>query len=52
MNWGKVTHLEYQWGFSLVALWSSHLDPADGVMWIFLLAPLEILISQPLPEDD
>lgn len=23
----------YQWGFSLVAAWSSHLDPADSVMW-------------------
>ena len=23
---------EYAWGFALVALWSSHLDPADGVM--------------------
>ncbi len=23
---------EYQWGNSLVAVWSSHLDPADGVM--------------------
>ncbi len=23
----------YKWGFSLVATWSSHLDPADGVMW-------------------
>ncbi len=23
----------YQWGFSLVSVWSSHLDPADGVMW-------------------
>jgi hypothetical protein len=23
---------EYQWGFSLVAIWASHLDPADGVM--------------------
>lgn len=22
----------YQWGFALVAIWSSHLDPADGVM--------------------
>lgn len=21
------------WGFTLVALWSSHLDPADSVMW-------------------
>ena len=24
---------EYQWGFALVAVWSSHLDPADGVLW-------------------
>lgn len=24
---------EYQWGFALVALWASHLDPADSVMW-------------------
>lgn len=23
---------EYAWGFALVALWSSHLDPADSVM--------------------
>ena len=24
---------EYQWGFEMVALWSAHLDPSDGVMW-------------------
>jgi hypothetical protein len=23
----------YKWNFSLVSMWSSHLDPADGVMW-------------------
>ena len=23
---------DYKWGFSLVATWSSHLDPSDGVM--------------------
>ncbi len=23
----------YKWGFGLVAVWSSHLDPSDGVMW-------------------
>jgi hypothetical protein len=23
---------DYKWGFALVAAWSSHLDPADGVM--------------------
>ncbi len=24
---------EYIWGFSMVATWASHLDPADSVMW-------------------
>ena len=24
---------DYHWGFELVAIWASHLDPADGVMW-------------------
>ena len=24
---------EYKWGFSLVSIWASHLDPSDGVMW-------------------
>lgn len=23
----------YRWGFTLVAVWSSHLDPTDGVTW-------------------
>lgn len=23
----------YQWNFALVSVWSSHLDPSDGVMW-------------------
>ncbi|RME94605.1 MAG: hypothetical protein D6772_14365, partial [Bacteroidetes bacterium] len=30
---GSGTSAEYQWGHSLVAIWSAHLDPADGVMW-------------------
>ena len=29
----RMASAEYQWGFALVALWSSHLDPADGVQW-------------------
>lgn len=29
---GGTTDL-YKWTFTLVALWSSHLDQADGVMW-------------------
>ena len=24
---------QYKWNFELVALWSSHLDPSDGVLW-------------------
>jgi hypothetical protein len=24
---------EYKWGFAMVAVWSSHLDQTDGVMW-------------------
>lgn len=24
---------EYKWNFNLVPIWSSHLDPNDGVMW-------------------
>jgi hypothetical protein len=24
---------EYKWGFALDAVWSSHLDPTDGVLW-------------------
>lgn len=29
---GTATAPEYKWGFEMVAAWSSHLDPADGVM--------------------
>jgi len=30
---GISSLLEYQWGFALVSVWSSQLDPNDGVMW-------------------
>ncbi|MCA6074816.1 DUF6851 domain-containing protein [Fulvivirga sedimenti] len=30
---GEGTSEQYQWGFSLVAIWSAHLTPNDGVMW-------------------
>ena len=30
---GESTEPFYKWGFELVAHWSAHLDPADGVMW-------------------
>lgn len=29
---GGVDATDYSWGHSLVALWSAHLDPSDGVM--------------------
>lgn len=31
-NMGGLQTTEYQWGFSLVSIWSSHLDHTDGVM--------------------
>ena len=30
---GGVGDDYYKWGFAMDAVWSSHLDPADGVMW-------------------
>ena len=30
---GGGTSDQYRWGFSLVSVWASHLDPSDGVMW-------------------
>ncbi|MFK8103872.1 MAG: FG-GAP-like repeat-containing protein, partial [Saprospiraceae bacterium] len=30
---GSGSSSDYQWGFSTVATWSSHLDPTDGVLW-------------------
>jgi len=30
---GMDTFEDYEWGFSLVSFWSSHMDAADGVIW-------------------
>ncbi|MDX1906689.1 MAG: T9SS type A sorting domain-containing protein [Bacteroidia bacterium] len=30
---GSGTSADYIWGHSMVSIWSSHLDPTDGVMW-------------------
>jgi hypothetical protein len=30
---GTATEDDYRWGFEMVSVWSSHLDPGDGVMW-------------------
>ncbi len=29
----STTNDHYKWGFSLVSIWGSHLDPNDGVIW-------------------
>jgi hypothetical protein len=39
---------DYQWGHSLVSLWSAHLDPSDGVM--LDISPASIGNSTELPE--
>lgn len=38
---------EYQWGFSLVSIWSAHLDPADSVMWDISPASIGNIASFP-----
>lgn len=30
---GTESDENYKWGFSMVSVWSAHLDPDDGVMW-------------------
>jgi hypothetical protein len=41
---------QYKWGFSLVSVWSSHLDPSDGVMWD--ISPASIGNISQLPTTD
>ena len=38
----------YKWGFLMVSLWQSHLDPTDGVMWD--VSPASIGNTPSLPE--
>lgn len=42
----------YKWGFALVSAWSSHLDPADGVMWDISPASIGNIQSYPTSFDD
>jgi len=46
---GSGTSSEYQWGNSLVAIWSSHLDPNDGVMIDISPATIGNIDSQSYP---
>ncbi len=45
---GEGLSAAYQWGFALVAIWSAHLDPADGVYWN--IAPSAIGNIQEYPQ--
>lgn len=47
----SATRQYYQWGFSLVAAWSSHLDPSDGVMWDISPASIGNIDFKDLPRD-
>lgn len=40
---------EYKWGHALVAAWSSHLDPADSILWD--ISPASIGNIQSYPTD-
>ena len=42
---------DYQWNHSLVALWSSHLDPNDGVIWDISPGNLGNISVEDLPTD-
>lgn len=48
MNGASASSEFYRWNFSLVATWSSHLDPTDQVMWD--ISPAAIGNIQRLPE--
>lgn len=50
-NGGGTDGDAYQWGFSLVARWSSHLDQADGVMWDISPASIGNVSSYPTTLD-
>ncbi len=41
---------DYAWGHSMVAVWSSQLDPADGTRWD--ISPASLGASASLPESD
>ena len=43
---------QYKWGFALVAHWSSHLDPADGVMMDISPASVGNVASYPRAFED
>ncbi|MEO0638206.1 MAG: FG-GAP-like repeat-containing protein, partial [Bacteroidota bacterium] len=47
---GAGTSDAYKWGFSMVATWSAHLDPSDGVMWDISPASIGNLRASAFPD--
>lgn len=50
LNLGGDSEL-YKWAFSMVATWSAHLDPSDGVMWDISPASIGNIDFEDLPTD-
>ena len=48
---GELQTDQYQWGFSMVNVWSAHLDPNDGVLWDISPASLGNISIDKLPRD-
>ena len=48
---GSANEDLYQWGFSLVSTWSSHLDPDENVMWDISPATLGNINIDDMPKD-
>jgi hypothetical protein len=44
---GAGNTAEYQWGHTLVSIWSAHLDPGDSVMWDISPASIGNIASFP-----
>lgn len=42
---------QFKWNFALVAQWSSHLDPTDGVLWDISPASMGNIAIDDLPQD-
>ena len=48
INQDSESSEHYKWGFSMVSIWSSHLDPADNVMWDISPASIGNIRNLPL----
>jgi len=51
MNNQNVSSTAYKWGFSMVSLWSSHLDPNDNVLWDISPKSIGNINSQNFPSN-